>query len=64
MENELDNWALAYFRKTPEDDRRRALGSALLGMVEGSGDCDKTLANMARRYAQAFKIVEQEENKQ
>jgi len=60
MENEL-KFELDFFRTTPKDDRRRALGSALLGMVEGAGDCDKTLAKMARRYAQAFRIVEQED---
>lgn len=60
MENELEI-ALDFFRTTPKDDRRRALGSALLGMVEGAGDCDKILAIVARRYVRAFLIVEQED---
>lgn len=61
MENELDKLALEFFRTTPEDDRRRALGSVLIGAVNGAGDCDKTLASVARRYVRAFKIVEQED---
>lgn len=60
MENDL-KFELEYFRTTPVDDRRRALGSALLGMVEGAGDCDEILAKMARRYVRAFRIVEQED---
>lgn len=61
MENELDNLALDFFRTTPKDDRRSALGSALLGMVKGAGDCDEILTKMARRYVRAFRIVEQED---
>lgn len=60
MENDME-FELEFFRTTPKDDRRRALGSALLGMVEGAGDNDKLLAKMARRYVQAFQIVKQED---
>lgn len=60
MENDL-KIAIEFFRSIPQDERRRALGSALIGMVEGAGDCDEILASVARRYVRAFRIVEQED---
>ena len=52
---------LEYFRLTSKQDRRRALGSALIGIVDGCGGEDNILANAARRYVRSFRIVETED---
>lgn len=60
MDNDI-NFELEYFRLVPKDDRLGALGSALIGIVDGAGSEDKISADCARRYVRAFRIVEQED---
>lgn len=47
--------AVEFIETSP--DPLRSLGNALLGMVEGSGDDDRAIAVVARRYVKAYRLV-------